>query len=104
MQVRGISNRRFNNNKNSGKKDRSQSRSKSRPKETRRCYNCDMVGYIARFCRLPKKEKHEDNKSANVNIVANVAKEEKKPGDFYVVADLNSLSDLYVSSCDIAKC
>lgn len=112
MQVRGRSKKRFNNNKTYSDRDKSNGRSKSRPRETRKCYNCDRIGHLAKFCRKPKRDRTENFNNGHPNAAngtdhpnnTNMVREERRPGDFYVVVEMISLSDLCATSTDNSMC
>lgn len=40
-------------------KDVALSATEGKPKETRKCYNCNKVGHLSKFCRSPRKEKKD---------------------------------------------
>ena len=52
-------------------------------RETRKCYNCNRIGHLAKDCRKPKKKKEERSKNSrrcyNCNAPGHLAKDCRKP-------------------------
>jgi hypothetical protein len=56
---------------------RKRSRSQGRGKDTRKCYNCDKTGHLARDCRAPKKRGKQKEKESAPSASSSTSAEEK---------------------------